>query len=255
MQFKNFFKKIFSTIVISSIFVLPALSADKTKIDIEALLKKADFYRGDFTEGFSWNVKVTSVDEGEKQVREFKVLSKGNNSIAKAIAPERNKGEVYLFNDRVMWFFKPSLKKPLSISSRQRLSGQAANGDIATTQYARDYTPQFLTQEKFKNEDVVIMMLTSKDKNTTYDKIRYSISLKSERAVKAEFLSIQGNLLKTALFEYDNKMTFNGKTEYIVSKMIISDAFNKENVSELQYNFPEIVQVPDHTFNVNSLGR
>ena len=44
-----------------------------------------------------------------------------------------------LFNDRTIWFIKPGLRKPVSISARQRLVGDAANGDIATTNYARDY--------------------------------------------------------------------------------------------------------------------
>jgi len=231
------------------------LYAELKKPDSIELLKKSDFYRGDFSSGFSWKVTVISLDDGEEQTREFIVLSKGNNSIANAIFPERNKGESYLFNDRNMWFFKPSLKKPVSISPRQRLSGQASNGDIATTQYARDYSPVFEKFDSINNESVAVLMLTSKNKNTTYDKIRYFVSMKTNRALKAEFLSLQGSLLKSASFEYGNEIKINGNVESIISKMQISDAFNKANISQLKYADPKIENVSDSKFNVNNLGK
>jgi outer membrane lipoprotein-sorting protein len=229
--------------------------AENKKVDTQDLLKKSDLFRGDFTSGFSWNVTVSTKEEGEVSDREFLVLSKGNNSVAEAVSPKRNKGEIYLFNDRNMWFYKPSLKKPVSISARQRLSGQASNGDIATTHYARDYSPVYEKEENINSNNCAVLLLTSKDKNTTYDKIRYFVSLGTHRAIKAEFLSLQGSLLKTALFEYENKIEVNGKIEPLVSKMIISDAFNKENISTLTYASPKIVNVSENKFNVNNLGK
>ena len=112
--------------------------------NIQDLLKASDLGRGGLSqEGLTWNTKVESTEDGETHVREFLVKATGNDAFVSALKPARNKGEVYLFNDRNMWFFKASLKKPVPISARQKLSGQAANGDIASTQYARDYSPSF----------------------------------------------------------------------------------------------------------------
>lgn len=219
------------------------------------LLKKSDLARGGIEEGLSWTVKLNIVDDGEKSEREFFVKVKDNDSIAEATSPPRNKGEIYLFNNRNMWFFKPSLKKPISLSSRQRLSGQAANGDIASTNYARDYNPVIEKEDQLNGEKVKILMLTSKDHNTTYDKIRYYISLKSKYGVKAEFLTIQGKTLKTASFEYKNKIQLKGELRPFVSKMIIIDEINKSNLSILSYENPKVAEFPQSVFNVNSISR
>ena len=57
-----------------------------------------------------------------------------------------------LFNDRIIWFVKPGLRRPVSISARQRLSGDAANGDIASTNYARDYEGTLAGEEAVNGE-------------------------------------------------------------------------------------------------------
>ena len=49
-----------------------------------------------------------------------------------------------LLDGRAMWYGKKGLRKPVSISPQQRLSGEAANGDIAAVHYARDYAPSFV---------------------------------------------------------------------------------------------------------------
>ena len=82
---------------------------------------------------------VDAKDEGTTTSRTFLVKARGLDALVEALAPARYKGEIMLFNDRSIWFVKPGLRKPVSISPRQRLTGDAANGDIATTNYARDY--------------------------------------------------------------------------------------------------------------------
>ena len=102
----------------------------------EDLLKDSDRARGAMDDGITWDIDVeeSNADGGSNKVS-YLVRVLGNDALAEAIAPARNKGEMMLFNDRNLWFFKPGLKKPVSISARQKLMGQAANGDIASTQY------------------------------------------------------------------------------------------------------------------------
>jgi outer membrane lipoprotein-sorting protein len=105
----------------------------------EGLLKDADRARGGVATGITWNATVEATEEGQTSVRTFLVKARGNDALVESLAPPRHKGEIMLFNDRTIWFVKPGLRKPVSISARQRLSGEAANGDIASTNYARDY--------------------------------------------------------------------------------------------------------------------
>lgn len=232
-------------------FSLQTLAAD-VAMD---LLKVSDRARGGIAGGVVWDAKITTVEDGESSERTFAVKAKGNDAYVEAIAPARNKGEVFLFNDRNMWFFKPSLRKPVSISARQKLSGQAANGDIATTNYARDYTPKDAGDEKIDGQDAKVLLLKAKSNQVSYDQVKYWISKKDKLALKAEFMTLQGTPFKVATFEYQNKMTADGKTFPFVSKMTIQDSKFPANKSIIEYTKPKAEDLSSSLFNVNNLSR
>lgn len=219
------------------------------------LLTASDQGRGGIKDGISWAAVIETTEDGETSKREFSIKAKGHDAYVQATAPSRNKGEVFLFNDRNMWFFKPSLKKPVAISARQKLTGQAANGDIASTHYARDYTPTLEKSETINGEKIHVLHLKAKSNNLTYDQIRYWISEKSKLAIKAEFLTLQGAVFKSATMEYNNKLSLNGKSIPFISKLNIQDAKFKENQSSIIYQEPKIQTFSPSVFNVNNLSR
>lgn len=219
------------------------------------LLKASDRARGSLESGLTWDSEVTTTEDGETSVRKFRVRAKGADAYVEALEPARNKGEVYLFNDRTMWFFKPSLRKPVAISSRQKLTGQAAIGDIASTHYARDYTPTMEKTETINGEKVHVLMLKAKADNLTYDKIRYWISDVTKRAIKAEFLTLQGQPFKAATLKYENKLTVDGKSMNFVSEMAIVDSQFENNKSVIRYINPRLENHKSSLFNVNNLKR
>lgn len=237
--------------------VLNANATSNLPTDLAAsLLKESDRSRGSIRGGLVWKAIVTTSEDGDSTVREFKIQARGDNAYVEATAPAKNKGELYIFNDRNMWFFKPSLKRPVSISARQRLVGQASNGDIASTHYARDYAAVIeKTEEDATLGKMHVLFLTAKTKNLTYDKIRYWISDKTKLAMKAEFLTIQGKPFKVGMMKYDNKITVDGKVIPFVSELTIVDAKNKANFSIIAYQKPEVSNVPVSLFNVNNLTR
>ena len=104
-------------------------------------------------------------------------------------------------------------------------------------------------------EKVYVLMLKAKANNLTYDQIRYWISDKSKRAIKAEFLTLQGQPFKRATLEYGNTITVNGKAIDFVSKMEIVDAKFENNKSILRYIHPKLEQHKETIFNVNNLNR
>lgn len=219
------------------------------------LLQASDRSRGGVKDGIQWTAQVVSLENGDETNREFEVKANGDNAYVEAIAPAKNKGELYLFNDRNMWFFKPSLKKPVSISARQKLTGQAANGDIASTHYARDYDPIIEKTENLDGEKTHVLLLTAKSKNLTYDKIRYWINDKSKLAVKAEFLTLQGKPFKVGYLKYQNKLTVDGQSFPFVSELKIVDAKFENNKSVITYTHPKSMKLSPSIFNVNNLTR
>ncbi len=219
------------------------------------LLEASDQGRGGIKQGIEWKGQVQSFENGNETNREFLIKAKDHDALVEAISPAKNKGEVFIFNDRQMWFFKPSLKKPVSISARQKLSGQAANGDIASTHYARDYNATLEKTEIVDGEKHHVLLLKAKSSNLTYDQIRYWINDKTKLAMKAEFLTLQGKAFKFGYLEYKNKLELGNKKIPFVSQLTIVDAKYENNKSILKYSNPRTANHPAAIFNSNNMTR
>ncbi len=193
--------------------------------DTQALLQQSDRARGGGLTGITWEIQVTSRD-GDKTAELQRLLVKASPdaSLAETVEPARSKGSKLLQVGRNMWLTKVGLSKPVPISPRQRMTGQASNGDIAATNYAGDYDAKVAQEEALNGEACYVLDLRAKHNRTTYDRIRYWVSTSRNVGVKAEFYSVSGKLLKTAMFEYGNVINFNEKRIPFVSKMTIRDA-------------------------------
>jgi outer membrane lipoprotein-sorting protein len=222
---------------------------------VQELMKASDRYRGGLVVGVTWNITITSVEDNDTTTSQYTVRAKGVNALAECTKPARCKGEVVLFNNRNLWFLKSGVKKPVAISARQRLSGQAANGDIASTNYARDYDAVYERDESVDGTPAYVLLLKAKDKNVTYDKIRYWISKSKKLALKADFLTLQGELFKSATFEYQNSLVSGGKKIPFVSGMKITDAAFPKNITTINYESPREEAHDDSIFNINNVSR
>jgi hypothetical protein len=193
--------------------------------DAHTILKDSDQARGGGLPGIEWEIKVVSRDgDRTDEPQRLLVRAVDDSSVAETQEPVRFKGSRILQVERNMWMTRPGLSKPIPISPRQRMSGQASNGDIAATNYAGDYDAQMDTTETLDGEPCYVLNLIAKHKRTTYDRIRYWVSVKRLVGVKAEFYSVSGKLLKTATFEYHNTIEHEGKRIPFISRMTIRDA-------------------------------
>ncbi|BCB26065.1 hypothetical protein SKTS_09510 [Sulfurimicrobium lacus] len=193
--------------------------------DAHSILKDSDQARGGGLAGIVWEIRLASRDGGRvDEPQRILVKAVDDSSVAETLEPARFKGSKLLQVERNMWLTRPGLSKPIPISPRQRMSGQASNGDIAATNYAGDYDAQLKGTETLDGEACYVLDLAAKHKRTTYDRIRYWISVKRVVGLKAEFYSVSGKLLKTARFEYANTIEHDGKRIPFISKMVIRDA-------------------------------
>lgn len=208
-----------------ALLCLAPLAPASAAPDAQAILKNSDQARGGGLPGIVWEIRLTSRD-GDRADEPQRLIVKAvdESSVAETQEPQRFKGSKLLQVDRNMWLTKPGLSKPIPISPRQRMSGQASNGDIAATNYAGDYDAVLSGEESIDDTPCYVLELSAKHKRTTYDRIRYWVSIKGETALKAEFYSLSGKLLKTARFEYGNTIEHDGKRIPFVSKMVIRDA-------------------------------
>lgn len=225
-----------------------------TKPDAKELLQNADRARSGAASGMTWEVTLEDHDGRAPVSATYLVRSLGDDARVEVAAPPRSKGEVMLFNDRAIWFHKPGLRKPVSISARQRLSGQAANGDIATTNYARDYDGIVTGEEQVDGVAAWVLELKSKAKDTTYDQIRYWVSKDRRLGVKAEYLTLQGKPMKRASFVYGNKIKLGSESVDFVSKITIADALAPDRFSVMTYANPKPEVHAAALFNVTRLA-
>lgn len=236
--------------ICTALFIRPLFA----EISPEEILSSADTARGN-VEGIEWEIDIESIERGRSQKRSIRVRARGDKSLAEFISPPKVKGRKLLMIDRNMWFMKPGLRKPVPISPRQKLMGGAANGDIASTNYAGDYEPLSVSDDTVNNEPCYLLDLKSINKKATYDRIRYWISKERLVGVKSDFFTVSGKRFKSATFEYDNRIMISSRLRPFVSRMIIRDAVIKSNVTTMRYHKVKLKKIPDSTFNLNLLIR
>jgi len=232
-------------------FSVPPVHA---QMNPKEILRKADEARGNAA-GVEWEIAIESIEGGRQQQRTIRVTARGFNSLADFLAPPNVKGQKLLMLDRNMWFAKPGLSKAVPISPRQKLVGGAANGDIASTNYAGDYKIVQTSEDIVNKEPCYLFELSAVDNRATYDRIKYWISKERLVGLKAEFYTVSGKMFKTAAFEYENSIIVDDKPREFISKMVITSAIIKEDVTTMRYRKPSIKKVPDSIFNLNLLTR
>jgi hypothetical protein len=226
--------------------------APRAETSPHEILTKADEARGN-AEGIEWEIDISSLEKGRRQQRLLRVKARNFNSLAEFLSPANVKGEKLLMVDRNMWFVKPGLSKAVPISPRQKLIGGAANGDIASTNYADDYKVVAVSEEVYAGERCDVFDLNAIDKHVTYDRIKYWISKERKVGIKSEFYTVSGKLFKVATFEYQNLSKFESGPRLFISKMVITSATVKEDITTMNYHHVSFKRIPDSTFNLNLL--
>lgn len=210
----------------------------------DAALLAAEQARGILTDqGLRWTVDVS----GGKSAK-FHVVSQGGKIFAEVVEPEDAKGRRYLAEAKGnMWFFKPGLSRPVSVSKRQRLSGDAAIGDIASTSFVEGYKVVGQEDGEVGGEPATVYTMQATSFTDTYTKIRYWVTKKGSLGKKAEFYAKSGNLVRSSTMEYDNQA--NGRP--FLSEMRVTDS---GRTITLRFGQVEIGSFPSSLFDRDNLG-
>jgi hypothetical protein len=221
--------------------------------DAQHLLENADRARGGGLPGIVWTIHLIP-REGDRKLEDQRLEVRATNdaSVAETLEPARFRGAKILQVGRNMWLTKTGLSKPIPVSPRQRMTGQASNGDIAATNYAANYNATLAGEETIDGESCYVLELTAKHKRTTYDRVRYWVSKSRGVAAKAEFYSLSGKLLKTATFEYGNEIRHDGQRIPFVSRMAIRDALIDAE-TDMRYETVKVRKVPASEFDLGQM--
>jgi outer membrane lipoprotein-sorting protein len=210
-----------------------------TAPDPVEILRKVDAIRNP-SESYEMQVRI-----GENL---FKVLISGNaRTIVRTLEPARDRGRDLLMIDEEMWAFIPNLKRSVRVSLSQKLTGQAANGDISRMRWAGDYSPRIESQEG----DTWVLALQASKKGLTYERLRIWVSKKDNAPQKAEYLTQGGKVLKRARFESFKLMA--GRIR--PTRMEIESAVNSQDRSTLEVQSMTPKTFSESIFNPQRLGQ
>jgi hypothetical protein len=218
------------------------------------ILRKADQARGNL-HGITWEVVVTAAERNRTTTMTFEVKARRFDVLAENVAPPKYKGNKLLMLTGNMWFHRPGLSKPVPVSRRHKLLGLAVYGDIASTNYAEDYEVVSVGNDSVEGEACYLFDLKAKTKQSTYDGIKYWISKDRLVGVKAEYFTVSGKTFKSAVMEYDNRVTIDNEPRPFISNITIRDELLTDDSTSMDFTRPDFKKLPDYIFNLNLLKR
>jgi hypothetical protein len=219
------------------------------------ILRAADEARGN-VDGLAWRVAIESSENDrvtDRLVYDIKVRAFDFAGVS--LEPPKYRGNKILMLNTNMWFYKPGLSRPVPISQRQKLMGDAAYGDIAATNYADNYAATRLPDEVVDGEECYVFDLKANIDKVTYDRITYWVSKKRLLGIKAEYFTLSGKKFKSASMDYANTYKVKGNTRPFLSRSSVRGELLNTEVTYLKLANPHIEAIPDYVFNLNLFMR
>jgi outer membrane lipoprotein-sorting protein len=177
-------------------------------------------------------------------------------TLIRFLAPARDVNKLMLKSGNELWFYDPSSDASIRISPRQRLLGQAANGDVVIVNLAKDYRARLAGDEDVEDGERVLrhchkLALTAVSAEVTYDSMELWVDRVSDHAIKAKFYAASGQLLKTAYYRsYSRELGAERPTE-----VVIIDGLDRQWVTILHYSDYALRDVPESWLQRDYLPR
>lgn len=237
-------------IMITALLATVLSGVSRAEEDYFNILLDADKARGNY-EGIAWKVNVQSKNKHKR----YYVRSLGFDLLAETLSPAKYKGNKILMVSGNMWFYKPGLSKPVPISRRQKLLGEASYGDISSTNYAHDYIIEAVSSAEINAKPCWLFDLKSKTKKNSYDRIHYWVDKERRTGVKADYFTVSGKRIKSATMEYQHTIVVAEQNQPFISKVSIVDGIQTESITVMELSEPELKEIPGYYFNVNFLRK
>lgn len=232
--------------------LLPAFAGQTEAIDEAAtLLQRADEVRNPRQ---SYRVTSTLIEyrNGKEVSRNqlavftrYEASEQQFRNLIRFLQPRRDNGKLLLKDGADLWFYDPAGKASIRISAQQRLLGQAANGDVVTTDLLRDYSavivgPAALQDAEGQSRQTVQLDLTARHPAVTYARMLLWLDPENGQSIKADLYAKSGSLLKTAWFRHYK--TALGQLR--PTETIIIDGLNPQLVTVIQSQDHQAMEVP-----------
>jgi hypothetical protein len=240
----------------------PAAPAAPALPDPQALLQSADAVRN--PQG-SFSTEITLNEYRQRHLIATSSLvvysqpspdSGQYNNLIKFTQPVDDAGKLMLRNGIDLWLFDPVSSASIRISPQARLLGQASNGDVMSTVWAKDYAATFTGDATVADGDGVshpcrALHLVAQRPDVTYQAIDLWLDQTTSAPVRAEYRTQEGRLLKTAYFRHFE--TVLGVTR--PTETVIIDGLNPDWVTVMDSSHIVARTMPASWFQRSYLGR
>jgi hypothetical protein len=163
-----------------------------------------------------------------------------------------DKGTKLLMVDNDMWVFMPSAAKPIRVSARQRLTGNAVYGDVVRLQFVGNYKAEMGKPDHFQGRSAIVLILTAIDgRPVTYDRIEYWIDSATHSPLKALYESADGKILREGYFD-TFRTVFGVKRP---SHFRLVDHLEPSHVTTIVFSGEKRVKLPDLLFERENFAR
>ena len=172
------------------------------------------------------------------------------------VEPPRDAGKRVLLDGRSFWFFDPASQASVRISAQQRLTGQAAIGDVLTVNLAADYGATIAGTETIddaarQKRTCWRLELKAATDTAVYNRVEYWVEQGTFRPVKGKFYSDSGRLLK--IIYYRNFAERLGAVRPV--EAVIIDAVDSSLATIATFGDSRFQDVPDAWFQRDFLPR
>jgi len=238
--------------LIASAFLLTPVTQAAPRPDADALLKAAEYIRSP-QEDYRTNIQLSDAKNGANEVHTYEGLIKGHDkALVRFLSPPGDRGTKVLLVDNDMWVYLPTTAKPIRISPRQRLTGNAAYGDIVRLNFIGNYTAKFAREDNFKGRKAEVLELTAiEGKPVTYDRVEYWVDAKTKSPLKALYESSAGKVLREGYFDkFASVMGVKRPT-----RMTLVDHLEPHHTTILVFSGAKKANLPDLLFEKENFAR
>ncbi|MEM7011356.1 MAG: outer membrane lipoprotein-sorting protein, partial [Verrucomicrobiota bacterium] len=240
----------------SILFTIISLAAATFVNADEKLLHDAEVSRGVLSaNGIEWTVQGKSTSKGETTTAKLIVKAQGPHALATLVEPDTSAGKQYLLSNGEMYFFRPGAKRAVKVPKRQRVTGDASIGDLASASFLDEYQIAGTTTEKLGDEECTVFELKAKPvSRPSYSEIKIWVSNSARVSRQAHFFAASGKHLRTAKYEHNSKVTVGGKSIPFLSKLTVEELLGTPKTTTLTYTGYKFKAFPASTFDVVSMG-
>ena len=220
-------------LVFLAVLLLPM--AARADIDVATLLAAADRYRtGTDALQVETEVTVAGRDGTVEKERRYTVFTQSQRRSLVLMRTPAEAGQKVLMLGDDFWLLMPGSQRPLRITPSQKLLGDASTGDIATLNWADDYSGSLVGDEACPAPDAQRscrhLSLTASRKGVTYARIELWLGKARHEPVAADLYVQSDKLAKHARFVMDKPAA-----PTRVDEMLLQDTLGTHKTTRVRY--------------------